>query len=159
MCSSDLDLSTTVNKYLKPSLEVGSGPTKSTWMCEKRHVGTGMGCVAAAGCAVTFPLEHCWQSLHHCEMSLAKPGQTYLLAIRRRDALMPGCANEWTALKICRRNASGTKGRKTPEEVSTSNEVVPNATGMTRRDEEEMARWQSGQEGWAAARRWRSTGG
>jgi hypothetical protein len=37
-----VDLSTTVNRYVKP-WEGGSGPTKSTWMCEKRLSGTVMG--------------------------------------------------------------------------------------------------------------------
>jgi hypothetical protein len=34
-------LSTTVNRYENPE-ERGRGPTRSTWMCEKRRTGTGM---------------------------------------------------------------------------------------------------------------------
>ena len=35
-----VDRSTIVNKYLKSS-DAGRGPTTSTWMCEKRHCGSG----------------------------------------------------------------------------------------------------------------------
>ena len=49
-----LDRSMMVNRYRKPSLETVRGPTKSTWMWEKRCVGTGMGWTAAGGCLVTL---------------------------------------------------------------------------------------------------------
>ncbi len=43
-----VDWSMMVKRYLKPSAEVGSGPTKFTWRCVNCRSGTGMLCVAAA---------------------------------------------------------------------------------------------------------------
>jgi hypothetical protein len=64
-----VDLSIIVNRYLKPSAEVGRGPTKSTWMWLNLLAGTGIGSVAAGGCLVTLPRWQSWQSLHHLETS------------------------------------------------------------------------------------------
>jgi hypothetical protein len=72
---------------------------------------------------------------------------------------MPGCARLCTASKIWRRKAAGTRGLKTPEEVSTRMVVPFKDTADIRRAEEELARWQSGQAGCAAASATRSTGG
>ena len=49
-----LDWSMMVMRYRKPFLETARGPTKSTCMCEKRWVGTGMGWIAASGCLMTL---------------------------------------------------------------------------------------------------------
>ena len=51
-----LVLSMMVNRYLNPSREVGRGPTRSTWMWEKRCLGISIGWMAVAGCVVTFAL-------------------------------------------------------------------------------------------------------
>ncbi len=72
---------------------------------------------------------------------------------------MPGWARPWMASKIDRRNLSGTSGRNTPDEVSTRMGMPFIDTSETRRDEEELAHWQSGQAGCAAANAARSTGG
>jgi len=57
-----LERSMMVKRYRNPSLETGSSPTMSTWMCENRWQGTGMSCKAAAGCRVTLERAHSWQS-------------------------------------------------------------------------------------------------
>jgi hypothetical protein len=85
-----LEQSTTINKYAKPSLEHGKGPTKSTWMCENHAVGTGIGCTGAADCFVTLVHWHCWQLLHQLATTFSRLGQRYLLLIKRLVALMPG---------------------------------------------------------------------
>jgi hypothetical protein len=43
-----------VKRDRNPSLDVSSSPMKSTWMCEKCWVGTGMGCCSAAGWRTTL---------------------------------------------------------------------------------------------------------
>jgi hypothetical protein len=55
---SGVDLSIAVRRYEKPSVEQGNGPTMSTWRCEKRCVGTVIGCTAAVGCAMTADSSH-----------------------------------------------------------------------------------------------------
>jgi hypothetical protein len=72
---------------------------------------------------------------------------------------MPGWARPWMVSKIGRRNLSGTSGLNTPDEVSTRMCMPFIDTSETRRVEEELARWQSGQAGCAAASAARSTGG
>jgi hypothetical protein len=72
---------------------------------------------------------------------------------------MPGWARPWTASKIGRRKPAGTRGLNTPEEVSTRMGRPFIDTSATRREEEELARWQSGQVDCAAANAARSTGG
>ncbi len=52
----------------------------------------------------------------------------------------------------------GNQGPEDPEEVSTSMVAPCKDIADTRRAEEELARWQSGQAGCAAARAARSTG-
>jgi hypothetical protein len=54
-----VERSITVSRYTKPSLDTGSGPTRSTWMCEKQQRGTAMGCSAAAARLDAFALWHC----------------------------------------------------------------------------------------------------
>jgi hypothetical protein len=53
------------SRYLNPCLDVGRGPTRSTWTGEKRCEGTGM---ASTGCPVILPLEQCWHYLHQAVM-------------------------------------------------------------------------------------------
>jgi hypothetical protein len=55
-----------------------------------------------------------------------------------------------------RQKTAGTRGRKTPDDVSTIIDVLSILMVVTLRAEEEAARWQSGHDSWAAAR---STGG
>jgi hypothetical protein len=90
--SQRVDLSIMVNKYTYPSAEVGSGPTRSTWMCVKRTAGTGIGCTAAGGCLVTLALWHAVHSLHQALISEDIPRHTNLLVINRLVALIPGWA-------------------------------------------------------------------
>jgi hypothetical protein len=63
-----------VKRYRNPSHAVGSSPMKSTWMCEKPWVGTGMGCCAAGGWRTTLARLHCWQSATHLCTSLFTAG-------------------------------------------------------------------------------------
>ncbi len=86
-------LSMMVKSYLNPSAEVGSGPTKSTWRCVNPRSGTGMLCVAATSCHVTYPLWQVWQSRHHPATSEVHPCHTNLLDTRRLVARMPGCTS------------------------------------------------------------------
>jgi hypothetical protein len=72
---------------------------------------------------------------------------------------MPGWARPWMASKIGQRKLAGTSGLKTPEDVSTRMDRPFIDTSETRREEEELARWQSGQAVCAAASAARSTGG
>jgi hypothetical protein len=62
------------------------------------------------------------------------------------------------ASKMGRRKAAGTRGRKTSDDVSTIIDVLSILMVVTLRAEEELARRQSWQAGWAAARADRSTG-
>ncbi len=71
---------------------------------------------------------------------------------------MPGWARPWMASKIGRRKVAGTSGLNTPEEVSTRIGRPFSDTSDTRREKEELARWQSGQAACAAASAARSTG-
>ncbi len=80
--------------------------------------GTGMLCVAAAGCSVTFPLWQVWQSRHHPATSEAHPCHTNLLDTRRLVARIPGCASPWMAAKTADLKAAGTSGRATPVDTS-----------------------------------------
>jgi hypothetical protein len=57
-----------------------------------------------------------------------------------------------------RRKLSGTRGLNTPDEVSTKIGEPCSDISATRRAGDDLARWQSGQEGWAAASAARSTG-
>ena len=98
--------------------EVGSGPTRSTCRCVNRRSGTGMLCVAAAGCRVTFPLWQVWQSRHHLAASAAHPRHTNLLDNRRLVARIPGCASPWMAANTADLKAAGTSGRATPVDTS-----------------------------------------
>lgn len=59
---------------------------------------------------------------------------------------MLGCARPWMVLKISRRKAVGTSSRNTPDEVSTRMGTLFIIISKTRRAEDELARWQSGQE-------------
>ena len=72
-----------VKRCVWPSLEAGSGPTKSTWMWEKRRPGTGMVAGGVAIFPVTFPRPQCWQSRHQAAMSLPMLFQTNLEVTRR----------------------------------------------------------------------------
>jgi hypothetical protein len=63
------------------------------------------------------------------------------------------------ASKIGRRKLAGTSGLKTPEDVFTRMDRPFIDTSDTRSEEEELARWQSGQAGCAAANAAKSTGG
>jgi hypothetical protein len=113
-----VDRSMMVKRYLKPSAEVGSGPTKSTWRCVNRCYGTGMLCVAAAGCSVTFPLWQVWQSRHHPATSAAHLRHTNLLNTRCLVARIPGCASPWMVANTDDLKAAGTSGRATPVDTS-----------------------------------------
>jgi hypothetical protein len=100
-----------------------------------------------------------WQSRHHAATWEARPGQRKRLEINRLEALMPGWARLWMASKKGRRKLAGTSGLKTPEEVSTRMGKPFINTSDTRSEGEELARWQSGQAGYAAANAAKSTGG
>jgi hypothetical protein len=59
--------STAVKRCVKPSGDVGRGPTMSMWMWENLYVGTAMGCMAAGGCFVILAL---WQNWHSCHQAV-----------------------------------------------------------------------------------------
>jgi hypothetical protein len=80
-----VDLSTTVNRWLNPSLETGSGPTRSTCMCENRLRGTYICWTGACTCLVILALLQATQSLHHTATSAAIAGHTNLAAMRRLE--------------------------------------------------------------------------
>jgi hypothetical protein len=84
-----------VKRYRNPSHAVGSSPTKSTWMCEKRWEGTGMGCCTAGGWRTTLARLHCWQSATLLCMSLFIAGHTTLAPSILSVALTPGWAMLW----------------------------------------------------------------
>ncbi len=71
---------------------------------------------------------------------------------------MPGWARPWMASKIGRRKVADTSGLNTPEDVSTRIGRPFRDTSDTRREEEELARWQSVQAACAVASAARSTG-
>ncbi len=106
----------------------------------------------------TFPRWQLWQSWHQAATWDAKPGHTKRLEISLFVALMPGCARLCTASKMGWRKVSGMMGLKTREEVSTKMGEPSSEISATRRIGDDLARWQSGQSGWAAASAARSTG-
>jgi hypothetical protein len=121
-------------------------------------MGVGIGCTSAAACLVTLAAWHRVHCLHHSATSLARCGHKKRLPISCLLALIPGCAREWMASKICFLNAAGTSGRKTPLDVSTSKSVPARDTLSTLSTAEFAARLQSGQPGCAAAKAASSTG-
>ncbi len=100
-----------------------------------------------------------WQSRHHAATWEARPGQRKRLEINRLEALMPGWARPWMASKMGGQKLAGTSGLKTPEEVSTRMGKPSIEISETRSEGEELAHWQSGQAGCAAANAAKSTGG
>ena len=93
---------------------------KSTWMCEKRCDGTGMGLTAAGGWRVTLALLHAWQSLTQAVMSLFMKGHITLVPITLPVAFTPGWPRLWKASKTWRRCAAGMRGRGLGPLVSQS---------------------------------------
>jgi hypothetical protein len=69
-----VDRSTAVKRCVKPSGDVGRGPTMLMWMWENRLVGTAMGCTAAAGCFVILALWQGWHSRHQAVTSAERFG-------------------------------------------------------------------------------------
>ena len=67
-----------VNKWVKPSLEGGKGPTKSTWMWLKRFGGTWIESTGVCTCQWIFALAHSWQ-LKNNSLMLA------LMAVQTND--------------------------------------------------------------------------
>jgi hypothetical protein len=60
-----------------------------------------------------------------------RQGQTKWLAIKRLVALIPGWARLWMASKMGRLKLAGTRGRNTPDRVSTIMDVPCNSTTAT----------------------------
>jgi hypothetical protein len=110
------------------------------------------------GWEVTLPRWQLWQSRHQAATWDARPGQTKWLEISLLVALIPGCARLCTASKMGHRKTAGTRGLKTPEEVSTRMGEPWREISETRWAGDDLARWQSGQAGCAAASAPRSTG-
>ncbi len=124
-----LVLSMMLNRYWNPSLEVVRGPTKSTWMWEKRCDGTGMGLTAAGGWPVTLALLHAWQSLTQVAMSLFMKGHTTLAPITLPVAFMPGWPRLWKAWKTWRWWVAGMRGQGLGPLVSESSSTLLKRTG------------------------------
>jgi hypothetical protein len=92
--SNHLDnLSTMVNRYLKPSADAGSGPTRSTCTWVKRRSGIGMAWTGAVCCGLALPHAQSWQSRHPADTSEDMPRQTTRAAINRCVARMPAWAS------------------------------------------------------------------
>jgi hypothetical protein len=87
-----LVLSTIVNRWVKPSLEIGKGPTKSTCTCENLMAGMGMGTTGALACVTILATEHLWQSLTIWLMKGCIPFHTNLAEINLLVALEPAWA-------------------------------------------------------------------
>ena len=84
--------STTVRRWLKPSLDLGRGPTRSRWMWENRLAGISICWTAARGWRVTLARWQNWQSLDQWVMSVDIPVHTQQAVMSRLVALMPGWA-------------------------------------------------------------------
>ncbi len=77
-----------------------------------------------------------WQCRHSRAQAVtwvASLGQMYLEAMRRRVALIPGCAAPWRWSKTCLRSSSGTRGRKVPVEASPKRDKSPTCCVTMRR--------------------------
>ncbi len=112
------DLFTMVNRYLKPSADAGSGPTRTTCTWVKRLSAIGMAWTGAVCFGLALPCAQSWQSRHHADTSEDMPRQTTWAAINRRVARMPAWASLWTALKTSRRSDTGMMGLGWPVETS-----------------------------------------
>ena len=73
-------------------------------------------------------------------------GQQYLDFTRRTEALTPGWLMTWKAAKTAGRNASGTKGRKSPVETSPRRKTSLTSLATTRMEGEERMEAISGHE-------------
>ena len=112
-------LSTMVKRWVKP-LELGRGPTKSTWMWLKRLAGTGIWGIAEWTCCWTLLRWQCRQPLAQSETSLERPDQTNALETNLRVGRTPGWDRLCIASKTCRRRETGTRGRREPVESRES---------------------------------------
>ena len=84
------ELSTTMRRWLKPSLDLGRGPTRSRWMWENHLAGMGICWTTGQGCQVTLARWQNWQSLDQQVMSVDMPVHTHWADMSRLVALMPG---------------------------------------------------------------------
>lgn len=87
--------STIVRQYLYP-LELGSGPTISTWTCSNLFVGPLKSPTGVLLCRVILALWHCMHARAHCLQSFPMLGHMYLAETNLAVALTPGCA------KLCK---------------------------------------------------------
>jgi hypothetical protein len=71
-----VDLSMTVNRWVKPSLDTGRGHTKSMWIRLNRWMELAMRPGNETGWEVTLTRWQSWQSRHQAATCEAKPGQT-----------------------------------------------------------------------------------
>ena len=110
--------STTVRRWLKPSLELGRGPTRSRWMWEKRLAGMGICRTAARSWRVTLARWQNWQSWDQRVMSVDMSVHTHLADMKHLVALMPGWASVSTVAKAAYRKGSGSSRRGPPVEKS-----------------------------------------
>ena len=93
-----VERSITVNRWVNP-LEEGKGPTRSTWMWEKRRCGTGRGSGGRRTWRSTLAR---WQARHsrtHSVTALAMPSQTNRADTNRLVARAPAWAIPWMAEK------------------------------------------------------------
>ena len=113
-------LPTIVNRCVKLSLDVGSGPTRSTSRWENLLEGVVNACTGVCTCLCTLPRAQPWQSQHQDATSVAILGQTNLPEINLLGARMPGWAGACTAEKIAGFHNVGTSGLGTPVLISQS---------------------------------------
>ncbi len=129
-----------VSRYLKPSVEEGREPTRSTWIWLNLWSRTGMGTMRAAGCLVTLAVWQGWHSLHQLTISVAIPGHTTLAERNLLLALMLWWTREWKASKTDLLQSTGTTGRGELVETSYQRERSPTGTTwMSRLEVEKTA--------------------
>ena len=128
-------LSTMVNRCVKPSLEAGSGPTRSTCRWANLLEGVVKLWTGVCTCLCTLPRAQPWQSRHHAATSADILDHTNLLEIILLVARMPGWASVCTAEKIAGRHDVGTSGLGTPVLTSHSMLVPSTCTFSTFNEE------------------------
>ena len=105
------ECSTIVRRWLKPSFDLGRGPTGSRCMWENGLAGMGICWMAALGWRVTLARWQNWPSLDQWAMSVDMPVHTHPTNMRGLVALMPGWASVWMAVKAAYPKGGGRSGQ------------------------------------------------
>ena len=110
-------------------LDVGSGPTRSTWTKSKCASDVRNGESAVEECRWTYAFWHCIQDRVHRLTSALMPGHTKRDVTNFWVPWIPGCQRLWSESKV-RCHCSGTSGQWDPVDTSQMRESVELGSGI-----------------------------